>query len=559
MKLTMHKGGLLLSSLALIFTGCNDVDEGRSFGLTGEQPVTFTSDLSKAIDETEATSEVELDFNRASIDLMEGVDLNGSEAGYVRQLNYLEELTAEDAPEVNRGFFYQEDNALVINTDRFARNLSFGESATYHFSYIIDNGAPLPIDEATGEVKTRMVSVTINGIYDSVTEMNLSVGENMKLPPNEKIKVQVVLAPLWATDQAVTFSIPEADSGIATVNDQGEVSGVALGTTTLTITSVGNPELARTVNVEVTDTFDSPFSIDITQNEIVLPDAISIPECNTADFGANLKPLENNFTDNVEWSSTNEAVLPIDVHGVINTTQGSASGGAIAITATTTADVKDTVRVFIRPNQVCANAVRWQQHFDSQFESNVNNNWKKEGQIDTLDFTTNGDGITGEALRATVAGEGWSMFRFLEWSGDYNVFSQKYGQGDASSIGRRFTVSVWAKVVTRSNGEPITIEHFLTPWGVNGASSFPTSRESAAEFTATVPVNDNQWQLIEFTVKQPDDINQPTIFTVPTSWDLTPENTEDTQVFTIIPEFRLVNTQATDEILFDNYSIVEVN
>ena len=94
--------------------------------------------------------------------------------------------------------------------------------------FMVDNvyvGQPVVVNEITVGDLTVYVGSGANLVYD--------------------------VLPAAAFDKSVTFA--SADESIATVNANGRVTGVAVGETTVTVTSVANPAVSATANVSVVE------------------------------------------------------------------------------------------------------------------------------------------------------------------------------------------------------------------------------------------------------------------------------------------------------------------
>lgn len=106
---------------------------------------------------------------------------------------------------------------------------------------------------------TKDSSVNPNGDYFAVD--NVYVGQPaaaesinvdpVSVPEGRRASVSYEVLPANAFDKSVTFSI--ADTSIATVNAAGVVTGVAEGTTTITVTSAAVPTVSGTATVTVTE------------------------------------------------------------------------------------------------------------------------------------------------------------------------------------------------------------------------------------------------------------------------------------------------------------------
>jgi uncharacterized protein YjdB len=176
---------------------------------------------------------------------------------------------------------------------------------------------------ATSEGKSGTASVTV---------LPVPVG-TVTLSPNPASVVRGQTAPLTATvkdlngtvvtDRTVTWS--SSNESIATVSSSGVVSGVAIGTTTITATSEGKNGTA-TVNVTSTPV----GSVTVT------PGSASVATTQQTTLTATVKDANGNVIADhpVQWSSNNLAVATVSQSGVVT---GVVPGTA---TITATADGK---------------------------------------------------------------------------------------------------------------------------------------------------------------------------------------------------------------------------
>ena len=103
----------------------------------------------------------------------------------------------------------------------------------------------ITIAATDGSGVSTTINVTVTGI--DVTGIT---AEDVTVVNGQTATISYTVAPANASDQSVTFT--SADATIATVDAEGVVTGVAIGTTTITIASVSNPEVTATINVYVT-------------------------------------------------------------------------------------------------------------------------------------------------------------------------------------------------------------------------------------------------------------------------------------------------------------------
>ncbi|MBR3299132.1 MAG: DUF2436 domain-containing protein [Clostridia bacterium] len=127
-----------------------------------------------------------------------------------------------------------------VDWETYATELSAG-SHTLTWSYTKDgsvnpNGDYFMVDNVY--VGQPVMAETIN--VDPVT-----------VPAGRRASVSYEVLPAAAYDKSVTFST--ADAAIATVNAAGVVTGVAEGTTTITVTSAAVPTVSGTATITVTE------------------------------------------------------------------------------------------------------------------------------------------------------------------------------------------------------------------------------------------------------------------------------------------------------------------
>lgn len=102
---------------------------------------------------------------------------------------------------------------------------------------------------------------SIDGIYDFAMLDNVYVGQTIlpsaitvspvSVPVGRRANVNYTVLPENAMDKTCTFST--ANPSIATVDANGVVTGVSIGTTTVTITSTADPSVYGTASVTVTE------------------------------------------------------------------------------------------------------------------------------------------------------------------------------------------------------------------------------------------------------------------------------------------------------------------
>ncbi|MCR5464772.1 MAG: Ig-like domain-containing protein [Bacteroidales bacterium] len=166
---------------------------------------------------------------------------------------------------------------------------------------------------ATCEVTVNPKVVPVEGI--AFTKDQVSVIEG------EKVLLYVSFTPKNASDKRVTWS--SSDTGVATIDTKGNVTGVKPGTATITVkTTDGGKTATCVVNVTKKPTPVSAVTINRTAITLIVDGA--------ADLVATVSP-EDATNKKVTWSSSDEAVAKVDQNGEVT----GVKPGTAKITVTT--------------------------------------------------------------------------------------------------------------------------------------------------------------------------------------------------------------------------------
>ena len=154
------------------------------------------------------------------------------------------------------------------------------------------------------------IVIDFNGMGISGDELEMHVGDSKEIVAN--------VNPEDASDKSLTFV--SADTEVATVNEDGIITAVALGNTTITITA-GNG-VSATLKVSVIATPTTSITLNLSE--------VSLEVNETVQMIATVMP--DDATDKtVTWSSVDEAVATVDADGLVK----AVSVGTTTITATT--------------------------------------------------------------------------------------------------------------------------------------------------------------------------------------------------------------------------------
>ncbi|QLG46865.1 Ig-like domain-containing protein [Costertonia aggregata] len=165
----------------------------------------------------------------------------------------------------------------------------------------------------TSEITVTMADVAITGIDVLPNTAEIDLGTNQQLTAN--------ITPSNATNPSVIWS--SSDTSIATVDNNGLVTSLAVGTVNITATSVENDQVSDTSEIIIILANVSVTGINVT------PPSTGIVEGATAQLGAEITP-SNATNTGVVWSSSDTSVATVSANGLVT----AVSLGSATITAT---------------------------------------------------------------------------------------------------------------------------------------------------------------------------------------------------------------------------------
>ncbi len=143
--------------------------------------------------------------------------------------------------------------------------------------------------------------------------------EIYSLHENTSLKIDYVFNPEVVDDPRVKFE--SSDGAVFTVAEDGTVTGVELGQAELTITSLQNEEVSKTVTINVTRAV-TEITLDIDEKLLYTGDVLTLTET--------VLPVDAS-DKSVIWESSDEDVATVDENGVVT----AVARGFAVITATT--------------------------------------------------------------------------------------------------------------------------------------------------------------------------------------------------------------------------------
>ena len=169
---------------------------------------------------------------------------------------------------------------------------------------------------------TKSGSATVN-VEDDVESVKVEP-KTATVAPSKTVQLKATVAPEGASQEVEYKS---SDEKIATVDKNGLVTGVAVGTATITVTSTDDSSKSDTAEITVKEDV-APTEVKVTGSDKVLKTG------GTKQLKAEVLPAE--ASQEVNWSSSKKSVATVDENGKV-TAKGS---GTATITATSAVDEK---------------------------------------------------------------------------------------------------------------------------------------------------------------------------------------------------------------------------
>lgn len=183
-------------------------------------------------------------------------------------------------------------------------------------------------------------SVTADGILPGAPVESVTVSGNSTVEVGGALQLRATVAPLNAYYESIVWE--SSDDEIATVSEDGKVTGVKVGTVTITATAGDVTSAAFSVTVNAAA--GTPVT-GITISE----DALTLEPEQTFELSAKVSP-ENATDSSVTWTSEDQAVATVDDNGKVTavgvgttTITASAANGNVYATCTVTVADKVTL------------------------------------------------------------------------------------------------------------------------------------------------------------------------------------------------------------------------
>ena len=211
----------------------------------------------------------------------------------------------------------------VLPENAYNKNVSF-ESADAGIAAVNANGVVTGVSagETTITVTTEdggfTGACTINVYNQAVTGVTIEPSE-AELPAGYSMKLTATVLPENATNKNVIYSVD--DESILSVDQDGNITGLSLGTATVTVTTEDG---GFTASAEIT-----VIPVQVTGVSIS-PKSVSVALGHTIQLTASITP-SNAANKNLSWSVSDETIISVDGQGTVT----GLSGGTATVTVTT--------------------------------------------------------------------------------------------------------------------------------------------------------------------------------------------------------------------------------
>lgn len=181
--------------------------------------------------------------------------------------------------------------------------------------------------EVTATSSITVIPTPVSSIELSDSEIAIEVGQTSTLEAN--------VLPSTATNKTVTWR--SADNSIATVSEDGVITGVSLGTVNVYATAADGSNVTATCIVNVVPTMATGINIDT-------PESTSFKVGETIQLTATVTP--GNATDkSVRWTSSDNSIAKVDTDGLVT----AVKEGTVRIKATNSADIEAEIELTVIP------------------------------------------------------------------------------------------------------------------------------------------------------------------------------------------------------------------
>ncbi|MDO4335639.1 MAG: Ig-like domain-containing protein [Bacteroidales bacterium] len=180
---------------------------------------------------------------------------------------------------------------------------------------------------ATAGGKSATCAVTVNATAAESVTLNYSV---YSLKVTESVNLEATVLPASTTDKTITWTT--SDASVATVDANGKVTGVKVGSATITATAKSGVSASCTINVVSTDA----GTITLNKTEATLK------ATETVQLTATILP-ETTTDKTVKWTTSDAAIATVDANGKVT----AVAVGTANITATAVSGISASCKITV--------------------------------------------------------------------------------------------------------------------------------------------------------------------------------------------------------------------
>ena len=166
---------------------------------------------------------------------------------------------------------------------------------------VAEGQCSITITLADDPTVTKIIPVTVASAIVPVSGVTLNKDAISVIVNGSDSTLTAVVSPENATDKTLEWS--SADPAIATVDENGVVRGVAVGTTEITVKSTADPSKLATCTVNVTKIAVAGVAVE--------PETVTLDALDKAPLTATVTPADAT-NKNVKWISENPELVAVD-------------------------------------------------------------------------------------------------------------------------------------------------------------------------------------------------------------------------------------------------------
>jgi uncharacterized protein YjdB len=228
------------------------------------------------------------------------------------------EVSYSPANATNTSFIWSSNNSSVITVNQLGQ-----------ITAISPGTATITASTATGVSKS--ITITVNAVQATSLQLNTNTATLKELENQQLI---AIILPENTTNKTIAWT--SSNPSVATVDNTGKVTALAVGTAEITATTSNGIQATCVVNVVL-------FTIPVSSIQLN-KESTSILLGNTEQLIATIAP-ENATNKTVVWKSETTSIATVSQSGLVT----SVGVGAVRIIATASNGMADTCIVYVQP------------------------------------------------------------------------------------------------------------------------------------------------------------------------------------------------------------------